>query len=130
MEQYNLRKYIIEKAFDKSKNSGYHSLLLDHLIDTIRTAAAENPDLASFYFSGGFEDHPYFIKTDNFAIGLSVLPEDEKKLRVIKKHPHQVEIIVVVRGSILVDIRQTDKWKREILEQGNYFLINRDLFHR
>ena len=86
--------------------------------------------LSSIYFAGKESDHPYFLQNDNVAIGISVLPEDSQKAAICKAHPHQDEIIIVLNGNILIEMKINDKNIEKSLQIGEKYIIDKNVCHR
>jgi quercetin dioxygenase-like cupin family protein len=128
---YLERMKLIRNSFDLSqKNSLHDPIDLKHLIQLMKERSKDFNFLSSIYFAGHFGDHPYFILNDAFAIGIAVLPEDEAKSSKIKRHPHQNEIIVVIEGSILLDVETNGVMNRKHLKTGDYWVLEIDQCHR
>ena len=100
------REKLLRDAFIQSQVSGEDnsSIRLDKLVSLMKTRSKYSEFLSSIYFAGGEGDHPYFLLNDNVALGLSVLPEDAEKAGKTKRHPHQYEVLVVIDGSIKLEI--------------------------
>ena len=131
-KQYFEREKILKDAFLMSQSSSKIAkpIELKHLIDLIKKRCSDNEFLSSLYFAGSIGDHPYFIKNDKIAIGLSVLPEDSKKAGKIKLHPEQTEIIIVIDGSILLEVEEKEVIVKKVLTSGDYFTIDKNTCHK
>ena len=73
---------------------------------------------------------PYFVKNQRIAVGLAVLPEDEQKSRVAKRHPHQSEVICVIDGILRLEVDEEGQTSERILEQGQVYVIHPGRCHR
>jgi quercetin dioxygenase-like cupin family protein len=123
------RETLLESAARESvAKGGTRAIDLDVLIGLMKQASRE-PDLcalSSLYFAGAFDDHRYFLHNTAVAIGLAVLPEDREKAGQRKAHPHQQEIMVVLRGRMRVEL------EGETLEKvaGDVLVIGPGRCHR
>ena len=95
----------------------------------MRTESEMKPYLSYLYFAGANGDHPYFLKNDRIAIGLAVLPQDEKKPQISKQHPHQQEVVFVLDGKIQIEIKQNEKTSCNVLNTGEVFMIEPGICH-
>lgn len=105
-------------------------LTLDRLVRLMKDRSAQWPKLSSLYFVGADRDHPFFMRTDRMAIGLSVLPEDEPKSSTPKRHPHQHEVVFVLDGSLRVEILKKGRWHTNDLAAGQVKTIYPNECHR
>ena len=121
--QYNSRQSLVESAFAGG-------MTLEGLLTTMRERSRQDPLLSSLYFCGAERDHPYFIHTDSLAAGFSVLPEDEPKSSVPKKHPHQNEVIVVLEGEVVLELLRNGEWHAETLKSPEVWVIPPGECHR
>ncbi|TVL95569.1 MAG: hypothetical protein CV087_24240 [Candidatus Brocadia sp. WS118] len=130
--KYTERKKLLEDALSISRKPGetFSAVNLDTLRSLMKSRSKTHTYLSSIYFAGSFNDHPYFINNDKFAIGIAVLPEDEKKAGNWKKHPHQEEVITVVEGSLNLEIKKDDKTVENILKEGDVKIIEKNQCHR
>jgi mannose-6-phosphate isomerase-like protein (cupin superfamily) len=131
-EKYKQREDLIKTVFFESKNKDFPpTISLDVLISIMKERCKIHNYLSSLYFAGNNPDyhHPYFLKNDNIAIGLSILPEDIEKTSNYKHHPHQTEIIFVISGSIIIEYDYKIKHGPVILEEGDHFIIEKGQCH-
>ncbi|HEX7186045.1 MAG TPA: cupin domain-containing protein [Thermoanaerobaculia bacterium] len=105
-------------------------VLLDRLLSLMRREGEANKNLASLYFAGADVDHPFFLKNDKVAVGLSVLPQDSEKAGISKRHPHQKEVLFILDGSLQLEIDSGGEARRELLREGDVFLIPEGQCHR
>ncbi|MGD0548806.1 MAG: cupin domain-containing protein, partial [Terracidiphilus sp.] len=115
-DAYKERAQLVLDAFSEGMS-------LDALVRLMRSRSGDFSQLSSLYFAGADRDHPYFLNTDKVAIGISVLPEDEPKSRVSKRHPHQHEVIFVLEGSLCVEVVKDGHWEPTDLRAGQVMTI-------
>lgn len=129
--KFRKRQELIDDAFKNSQLSenALSPVSLEKLILFMKDKSKSEEYLSSIYFAGKEGDHPYFLQNDKIAIGLSVLPEDAKKSGKRKSHPHQEEAIIVLNGSILLEIDKNGKATQKVLNQGDMFVINKSQCH-
>lgn len=120
------RTRLIEQSYERENES----LNLDALIRNMKVAGAQDPALASMYFAGALNDHPFFLDSDDVAIGISVLPEDAEKAAVAKRHPHQSEVIFVLKGEIEIKSgadmtsQKLKQWEVRVIEKNECHSIH------
>ena len=126
---YDQRKNLLVNLWKaKIKNKELvQSIKLDKLIDEMKKRSNNNPALSSLYFAGSYIDHPFFLENNKIAIGISVLPEDKAGLR--KRHPNQIEYLVILKGTINVHLKQNNKTKNIILNENESFEIQKNQCH-
>ena len=117
------RRELVEEAFKAG-------LSLKTLVSLMKTRSTSGAALASLYFAGTDHDHPYCLDTDRVAIGLAVLPEDRVKCGTPKRHPHQHETVIVVDGTIYLDMMNDGGWLRTALSVGEVKVIPPGVYHR
>ena len=132
LPDYKAREALLRMAFARSQTSSGIASPLDYncLIDAMREQGSLIPELAHLYFAGAEGDHPYFLKNDRIALGLSVQPEDADKAGAFKRHPHQTEVLFVLEGELSLEIRETGQPLAQPLKKGGVFVIKPDLCHR
>lgn len=130
--KYMERKKLLEDALSISRKPGEmtSAVNLDSLKTLIKSRSQTHTYLSSIYFAGSFNDHPYFINNDKFAIGIAVLPEDQEKAGIWKKHPHQEEVITVVEGSLNLELKKDNKIVEKTLTEGEIKVIEKGQCHR
>ena len=114
---------------NQTTHGGKGFLRLDDLLREMRSASVQAPFLSSLYFSGADVDHPFFLKSDDIALGLAVLPQDAEKAGQAKRHPHQTEVIFVLDGSLRLLYQSHDKTEARVLKRGDYFAISKNVCH-
>ncbi len=108
------------------------ALDLEELISRMRSESRVHQCLSSLYFAGGDVDHPYFLENNKVAIGLAVLPEDSKKASQRKRHPTQVEVVFVVQGELVLNVRLQDGTSATstvLLQEGQHSVIPQNACH-
>jgi quercetin dioxygenase-like cupin family protein len=95
----------------------------------MRERSLSKPYLSSLYFAGADVDHPFFLKNETVAIGISVLPEDAEKAGKRKCHPHQVELIVVLLGALSLHTVEGNQKRSYDLKKGAEFVIGKGVCH-
>jgi len=129
-EQYRDREALVRDAWSKSRGEpSAPAVRLDDLIGLMRERSETKPHLSCMYFAGADVDHPYFLKDEMLAIGLAVLPEDCEKAGQHKRHPHQVEVIFVLRGKVDLHLSEGNKAVDKVLEAGDYDVISKGVCH-
>jgi mannose-6-phosphate isomerase-like protein (cupin superfamily) len=123
------KETLLENALRESvAGGGTGAVDLDILLGLMKQASREPAlqPLSCLYFAGAFDDHRYFLHNRAVAIGLAVLPEDSEKAGQRKAHPHQQEIMVVLRGRLRVEL------EGESLEKvaGDVLVIDPGRCHR
>lgn len=129
-EQYTERENLIKEAFFQNGENAQGPLDLDFLISLMKLKSRDKQYLSSLYFAGGILDHPFMLQNDSIAIGLSVLPEDAEKAGLSKKHPHQEEVIIVLNGSILLEVMELGQHQKIVLNSGDLHVIKKGQCHR
>lgn len=126
------RTNLLEEVFKRSQKDfdNTNPLQLESLISAMKEKSKVNKYLSSIYFAGKDGDHPYSIQNDKIAVGISVLPEDKEKSYVSKYHEHQQEIIVVIDGTILLELKTENGISENVLNQGDVFVIEKKQCHR
>jgi len=126
------RDLLLRKAHAETlaADKAVSGLSLEHLISAMKEGSKRDSFLSSIYFAGAEEDHSFFLKNDKVAIGLSVLPEDAHKAGLSKRHPHQQEVIVVLNGSLLLEVEHEGRKLEKMLQEGDMFVIGKDACHR
>jgi mannose-6-phosphate isomerase-like protein (cupin superfamily) len=132
LPDYQAREALLRTAFTRSQTTSKVSHPLDYacLIDAMREQGSRIPELAHLYFAGAVGDHPYFLKTDRIALGLSVLPEDADKAGAFKRHPHQNEVVFVLDGELVLDLQQSGQPPAQRLSRGDVRVIEPGWCHR
>jgi mannose-6-phosphate isomerase-like protein (cupin superfamily) len=127
-----LREQLFRDALSRSLQEGRSSraVAFECLETVMKEASRQNPALSSLYFAGADEDHPFFLKSVDIAVGLAVLPEDEPKSAQCKRHPHQIETIFVLKGRLRLDRECAGVMITEVLERGSVATIEQDQCHR
>jgi quercetin dioxygenase-like cupin family protein len=129
-ERYLERKSLLECVWERiPAGEGLPALSLDQLIALMKERSASKSYLSSIYFAGADIDHPFFLKNDKVAIGIAVLPEDAEKAGKRKRHPHQVEIGVVLRGKLCLHMLEKNQERSCDLKEGDEYVIQRDVCH-
>src|SRR5208283_1680558 len=126
-EQYRARERLLNDAFtgSRGRGDGFMTISLDYLVSLMKERSREKNFLSSIYFAGAEGDHPYFLKNERVAVGLSVLPEDRAKTEISKRHPKQQEVIFVLNGSLLLEREQRGGVISEELETGTMRVIEK-----
>jgi mannose-6-phosphate isomerase-like protein (cupin superfamily) len=124
-ENYGAREWLVRDAFsfDSEGKSISGPIMLPRLLGSMRQWSGINDSLSCIYFAGARGDHPYFLKTDKLAIGVSVLPEDSKKAGISKKHLHQHEAIFVIEGQLRLEIKESSGPVQKLLKVGEMVVI-------
>jgi len=127
-----LREQLFRDALSESLRQGksFRAVAFECLETVMKEASRQNPALSSLYFAGAEEDHPFFLKNEDIAIGLAVLPEDEPKSAQSKLHPHQIETIFVLKGRLRLERERAGVLTSEVLERGSVATIERGQCHR
>jgi len=127
-EEYVAREQLLKEAFANSAQGGDEPIAvsLNTLVSLMRTRRTTKGPLSSLYFAGAEGDHPYFLRNDKVAIGISVLPEDSWKTRLSKRHPNQREIVIVLEGEIEL---HTDEDHSKTMGKGEIQIIETDQCH-
>src|SRR5208283_2293893 len=128
-EQYRARERLLNDAFtgSRGRGDGFMTISLDYLVSLMKERSREENFLSSIYFAGAEGDHPYFLKNERVAVGLSALPEDRAKTEIWKRHPKQQEVIFVLNGAIWLEIEDAAPEK---LEAGTMQAIEKGQCHR
>jgi quercetin dioxygenase-like cupin family protein len=129
LDQSATRAILIEDAL-RSGGSRNKGVPLVNLLELMRERSAEEPYLSSIYFAGAEGDHPYFLLTDKFAAGISVLPQDLAKASKWKRHPHQTEVLFVLDGELIAELRQECGPVQHRLRVGDVLIIPPGTCHR
>jgi len=122
-ELFDERRQLVEDAFAAG-------MTLKGLAGLMRNRSRENPLLSSLYFAGAEHDHPYFLDTDQLAAGISVLPEDEPKSSIAKRHPHQNEVIFALDGEVNLEVLKNGGWEQCRLAAGQVKIVPPGVCHR
>ena len=109
---------------------GLTAIPLDCLVSLMKERSAQQSFLSSLYFAGAEGDHPYFVKNERIAVGLSVLPEDRAKTELTKKHPHQQEVIFVLHGELILEVDENGTAVQKRLGVGSVSVIEKGQCHR
>ena len=130
-EQFIEREKLLREAFSLSQDSEnvLTPISLDLLVSLMRQRSQGKRFLSSIYFAGAEGDHPYFLKNDKFALGISVLPEDAPKAGISKCHPHQQEAIFVLNGTLCLEIKDSGKAVEKVLKGGDVYVIKKGQCH-
>ncbi|MEW6743202.1 MAG: RHS repeat-associated core domain-containing protein [Planctomycetota bacterium] len=75
--------------------------------------------MSSVYFAGSDVDHPFFLRNDRVAVGVSVFPEDAAKAAAAKRHPHQTEEIFVLDGALSLVVGEEGEEPETDLNPGD-----------
>ena len=105
-------------------------VMLDRLLEEMRKRGSTNRDFSYLYFAGAELDHPFFLRNDKVAVGISVLPQDAEKASISKRHPHQKEVLFILEGSLRLEIEEDGKLRGELLREGDVFVIQPGQCHR
>lgn len=122
-EMFKERARLVRDAF-------LQGMTLDALVALMRSRSTASHGLTSLYFAGADGDHPYFLRTDKVAFGLSVLPEDEWRSSREKLHPHQHEVIFVLEGSLCAEVLRNGRWEATDLMEGQVKIFYPNECHR
>jgi quercetin dioxygenase-like cupin family protein len=127
----SIRQHLLEEAWQKSFERGTECPFVDLfvLVDCIKKSCIDNRFLSSLYFAGADVDHPYFLKNEAIAIGMAVFPEDAGKAGHPKRHPHQVEVVFVLQGSLNIFWGQKNHPQTRVLREGDFHVIEKDICH-
>jgi len=130
-EDYIQRQILLEKAWRQGRQEpgSRAAACLSHLVSIMKEESKRKGYLSSIYFAGADVDHPYFLKNEQVAIGLAVLPEDAEKAGQPKRHRHQVEVIFVLEGALDLHMNMEDGAQRIPLEKGEHHVIERNKCH-
>lgn len=130
-EERSVRQRILEDVWHSSHKGGadYPRVDLDALVARLKESCKGRPFLSSFYFAGADVDHPYFLKNQAIAVGLAVLPEGAEKASHPKRHPHQVEVIFILQGSICLFWGKEAEHQNHVLIEGDYHVIEKGVRH-
>jgi hypothetical protein len=122
---------ILEVAWRHSLERGDEcpSLDIDSLVASMRESCKDASFLSSLYFAGADVDHPYFLKNKAIAVGIAVLPEDVEKAGRPRRHPHQVEVVFVLQGSLRLHSGENSNSRCAVLAAGDYQVIKKDVRH-
>ena len=127
-EKYIERDKLLSEASQHSEEPG---VSLGDLVALMKEGSASKRYLSSLYFAGAEGDHPYFLKNDRVAMGLAVLPEDAEKAGLSKRHPHQKEVIIVLDGTLHLEVVKQSGERVELdLCQGDLYVIEEGECHR
>lgn len=131
VEKYNVRKNILLEVWREYnlKSGKKQAIDLQHLIDIMKEKSQIHPYLSSIYFAGSDVDHPFFLKNTKVAFGIAILPEDNEKAGIPKRHPRQIEIIIVIKGSLSLLYDQDDQIKEQIIKENECFVIDKGICH-
>ncbi|HEX3530974.1 MAG TPA: cupin domain-containing protein [Thermoanaerobaculia bacterium] len=126
---YAERERLLRKIFDRTTSE---PVGLDALLAAMKKQSGEagKEHLSALYFAGERPDHPFFLRSETVAAGLSVLPEDREKAGQSKRHPHQEEVIVVVDGTLRLIVEDGGTTVEEDLRQGDVRVIKKGQCHR
>jgi hypothetical protein len=129
--EYNLRKQLLINIYGliEKEDRKVNAVKLDELISAMKDGSDKHSFLSSLYFAGSEVDHPFFLDNDKIAIGIAVLPEDSDKAGLRKRHPHQIEYIVVLQGSIIVNIKKIGITFKKTLYTKESFIIKKNVCH-
>jgi quercetin dioxygenase-like cupin family protein len=129
--EYLIRARLLQDAAQAdSANAAHGPILSETLFRLMRERSAAHPYLSSLYFAGAESDHPYFLRTDKVALGIAVLPEDAPKAGRWRRHPHQTELLIVLEGELMVELRDTGVVTRHPGVAGTVFTIPPGTCHR
>ena len=125
------RERLIRGAWDETPSGSVspRALHLPELVAAMKQQGKITPDLACLYFAGADVDHPYFLQNTALAFGISVLPENAEKAAKSKRHPHQVEVIFVLDGSLDLHVEGRQGVEIHSLSQGDHYVIGKDVCH-
>ena len=127
-EKYLARTGVLFEAF---RRSGGQEVALGDLVAVMKEESRSKGYLSSLYFAGAEGDHPYFLKNDRVAMGLAVLPEDAEKAGLSKRHPHQKEVIIVLDGTLHLEVVKQSGERVELdLCRGDLYVIEEGECHR
>lgn len=129
--RYVSRQQLLEQACgQENPEPGTRAALsLDGLIAAMKEGSKADDYLACLYFAGADVDHPFFLKNDAVAIGVSVLPQDAAKAGLRKRHPHQVEVIFVLKGQVRLYLEQDGRMQPKTVQQGEHYVIGKNKCH-
>ena len=127
-EKHVEREKVLSEASRRSEEPG---VSLGDLVALMKQESRSKDYLSSLYFAGAEGDHPYFLKNDRVAMGLAVLPEDAEKAGLSKRHPHQKEVIIVLDGTLRLEVVKQSGERVELdLCQGDLYVIEEGECHR
>ncbi len=127
-EKYIGRTALLLEAFRRGEG---RAVALDDLIALMKQESGAKGYLSSLYFAGAEGDHSFFLQNDRMAMGLVVLPEDAEKAGLRKRHPHQTEVIVVLDGTLRLEIAKNSGQHLQLdLVQGDVHVIEPGECHR
>ena len=127
-DKYLERTRLLVEAFRRGGQTG---VALGDLVAVMKEESASKDYLSSLYFAGAEGDHPYFLRNDRVAMGLAVLPEDADKAGLRKRHPHQTEVIVVLDGTLRLEVTKNSGQPVQcVLAQGDVYVIEPGECHR
>ena len=127
-DKYLERTRLLVEAFRRGGQAG---VALGDLVAVMKAESTSKDYLSSLYFAGAGGDHPYFLRNDRVAMGLAVLPEDADKAGLRKRHPHQTEVIVVLDGTLRLEVaKNSGPPVRCDLAQGAVYVIEPGECHR
>ncbi len=129
--KFDLRQRLLKDLWKTKQKDGktIHSIELDELLLSMKNESIKHPFISSLYFAGSDVDHPFFLENNKIAAGIAVLPEDTKKAGLRKKHPHQIELIIVLQGSIKLFVKQKHKTIHVVLQENEYYVITKNTCH-
>ena len=127
-DNYAERTDLLLGAFRRGDGRG---VALGDLIAVMKDKSSAKDYLSSLYFAGAEGDHPFFLRNDRMAMGLAVLPEEASKAGLRKRHPHQTEVIVVLDGTLRLEIAKNNGQHLHLdLAQGDVHVIEPGECHR
>jgi mannose-6-phosphate isomerase-like protein (cupin superfamily) len=123
---YRERENLLRAAFQEAERG---PVVLDRLLALMKEQSLKVEHLSSLYFAGAEGDHPFFLKSDRVALGLSVLPEDAAKAGLRKRHPHQDELIFVLAGALRLRVEEEGATVEKELGKGEVAWIKKGQCH-
>lgn len=106
---------------------------MDNSLKDLLNFLSHHKEFASMWFCGSRIDHSRCIGSESIGWGISALPNDIDKASMPKYHPHQVEIMIPIQGSVCVETYTPhDGLDQTTIKQGkcDYAAIKSSVCHR
>jgi hypothetical protein len=106
---------------------------MDNSLDSLLNVLNHHNEFASMWFCGSRIDHSRCLGSKSIGWGISALPNDIDKASMPKYHPHQVEIMIPIQGSVCVETYTPHAGLYQTtIKQGkcDYITINSAVCHR
>ena len=121
---------------DKPERLNKRDAILDHIFihgteNSLReliNMLNKDSEITSLWFCGSRIDHMRCLGSEEIGWGISALPNDFDKAKMPKYHPHQVEIMVPIYGSVIIETYHPGAGIKQIeIQQGksDYHIIKR-----